>query len=178
MQSLKEIYKKRIDELRNDPSVIEYESLQRILQLPDISNIKESHSKKPDLILMKGEASEIEPKTFAPTAIENVTSKNEAPFDGSVVIEIMQKLSRASNKSEINKVYQEQYNGTKDLKYVVRHQYKVGNLFLLRLNNSLKHSFYILPEWLDNGKVLNEYLPAKSQRPHIVTTKNVKRYGE
>ena len=178
MQSLKEIYQKRIDELRNNPSVIEYESLQRIMQLPDISNIKANHSKELDLTVKKDEAIEIKAEEKELRTTKEADKRNEAPFDGSVVLEIMHKLSRASNKTEINKVYQEQYNGVKDLKYIIRHQYKVGNLLLLRLNNSLKYSFYVLPEWLDNGDVLNEYLPAKSQRPSIVNAKSVKAYDE
>ena len=154
-----EHYKKRSKELEDDPLVREYAYIQKLIRLAE-SPAYNIRVNKPTGVIPE--------KLLKPDGVEK---KEE-----SVTLKLLRWLSRASTVNEINKAFYEFYYEEADLKYKIRHQFKRGNIYLLSYNESRKYSFYVMPEWIENDKLKNKYLPLSSNVPHMIDSIRIKSY--
>ena len=80
-------------------------------------------------------------------------------------------IRKASPYSIIEEVYKGVMNlpETRTLQYAIRNKTKHGNLLLAKFNNSLRYSFAILPDWVDeHDQLKSEFWPLPEHLPKII----------
>lgn len=155
------IYKKRLRELEEDALVKEYLYVKKLISL--------------------AETPEYNVRVNSPQAVipERITKLDELEEDeNNEILKLIRWAGKACSVNDLNKFYKEFYFEDKDLKYKIRHQFKSGNIYVIRFNKSRKYSFYIAPEWFNNGKVDKRYLPNKKHMPRVIENINVKSFDK
>ena len=141
-------YKKRLKKLEEDPLVQEYALIQKIIRIAE----------KPEYKIRVNS-----PKRIIPEKIIELDEVEEK--EKNVVLKLLRFIGRASKVTEINKAYDEFFYQEDDLKYKIRHQFKRGNIYVLSYNESRKYSFYIVPEWMKDGKIAKKHMPHEKSVP-------------
>lgn len=156
-----EDYKKRVRELENDPLVREYAYLQKIIRL----------AQSPEYKIRVNKPKRVIPEKII--ALDKIEKKEE-----NVILKLLRWRGKASTVNELNKAYDEFFYEERDLKYKIRHQFKRGNIYMLRYNDSRKYSFYIAPEWISDGGLKKKYMPNDNDIPLNIESIKIKSFDD
>lgn len=154
-----QFYKNKLKKLEEDSLVQEYLYLQRLIRLvqSDAYNIRVN-----------------KPSRVIPEKLSKLDKIERE--EANIVLKLLRYINKASRVKDINDYYFEFYYQEEELKYKIRHQYKIGKIYLLSYNESRKYSFYIMPEWLKNGKLEKKYYPKKDSVPHKIDSIIIRSY--
>ncbi len=153
-----ERYKKRIKELENDPLVMEYVTLNKIVVLAE----------NPDNRMRISTPIETDKRI---NELDKIESDEMNP-----ILKILRWIGRASNVMDLNKANEEFNNKNEDLKHKIRYQYKQGNLYLISFNESRKFCFYSMTDWVDNEGLIKRFMPQPEKLPFEIKSIKIRTF--
>ncbi|WP_432412417.1 hypothetical protein [Rasiella sp. SM2506] len=163
-----DFYKTRLNELRGSSDVIEY------LALNNLIGELQSYVYNAELNKVEINSKVNEPNLFEPEYKEKKNDERDSvDLSDNIVVGLLSHLEKAANRQQLMDDYKAKTGIDKELKYIIRHQYKIGNLVLVKINNSRKYSYYALPEWVENGSLSKSYLPNKKYTPSNIHSVSV-----
>jgi len=185
---LKEEYKEQVDELetfekrvQEQREIVKSTQVQLAFYEKYLENGREKPAGQIPLAILEKNAAAIIDQHKYYGAGDIVRDIKGIKVLGDQVIHLLKhNIKKASPYSIIEEVYRSVMNlpETRTLTYAIRNKTKHGNLLLVKFNNSLRYSFAILPDWVDEHEQLKsefwplpEHLPKTIKRVEVVRSK-------